>query len=200
MAEKTPYASNNGAKPGLGHDAMTTDEVKAWFVREVLPLEAMLMHFLQKNWRNRSDLEDFRQDVYEHVLEAAERELPERAKPFVFTTARNLLISRLRKENIVPIEIVADLDVLGIAADEPAQDRSLLARDVLRRLQSALDHLPPRCREAVILKRIEGLSQREIARRMGISEKVVGNYVAEGMSVLADMVYGEQTGSGSAHE
>jgi len=197
MAEKTPYANNDGAKPGLGPDAMTTDEVKAWFVREVLPLEAMLMHFLQKNWRNRSDLEDFRQDIYEHVLEAAEREIPERAKPFVFTTARNLLISRLRKENIVPIEIVADLDVLGIAADEPAQDRSLFARDVLRRLQSALDRLPPRCREAVILKRIEGLSQREIAHRMGISERVVGNYVADGMSVLADMVYGEQTDSGS---
>ena len=102
------------------------------------------------------------------------------------------LSSRLRKENIVPIEIVADLDVLGIAADEPTQDRNLFARDVLRRLQSALERLPPRCREAVILKRIEGLSQREIAQRMGISEKVVGNYVAEGMSVLADMVYGEQ--------
>ena len=197
MAEKTPYANNDGAKPGLGRDAMITDEVKAWFVREVLPLEAMLMHFLQKNWRNKSDLEDFRQDVYEHVLEAAEAEIPERAKPFVFTTARNLLVSRLRKENIVPIEIVSDLDVLGTVADEPGPDRNLFARDLLRRLQLALDHLPPRCREAVVLKRIEGLSQREIAQRMGISEKVVGNYVAEGMCVLADMVYGEHTDSGS---
>lgn len=197
MAEKTPDSNNDGAMPRLAGDAVTTAEVKAWFVREVLPLEAMLMHFLQKNWRNRSDLEDFRQDVYEHVLEAAETEIPERAKPFVFTTARNLLISRLRRENIVPIEIVADLEVLGLAADEPTQDRSLFARDLLRRLQAALDHLPPRCREAVILKRIEGLTQREIAQRMGISEKVVGNYVAEGMSVLADMVYGEQTDSGS---
>jgi RNA polymerase sigma-70 factor (ECF subfamily) len=198
MAEKTPDVNNERAMPRRADDAMSAAEVKAWFVREVLPLESMLMHFLQKNWRNRSDLEDFRQDVYEHVLEAAEKQIPERAKPFVFTTARNLLISRLRKENIVPMEIVADLDVLGIAADEPTQDRSLFARDVLRRLQAALDRLPPRCREAVILKRIEGLSQREIARRMGISEKVVGNYVAEGMSVLADMVYGEQTENGGA--
>ncbi len=191
MAEKTPDTNNEGANPRLADDSVTTAQVKAWFVREVLPLEAMLMHFLQKNWRNRSDLEDFRQDVYEHVLEAAEVEIPDRAKPFVFTIARNLLISHLRKANIVPIEVVADLDVLGIAADEPGPDRNLFARDLLRRLQAALDHLPPRCREAVVLKRIEGLSQREIAQRMGITEKVVGNYVAEGMCVLADMVYGE---------
>lgn len=197
MVDKTPETKNDGGMPRRAGDAVTTPQVKAWFVREVLPLEAMLMHFLQKNWRNKSDLEDFRQDVYEHVLAAAEVEIPERAKPFVFTTARNLLISRLRRENIVPIEIVADLDVLGLAADEPGPDRSLFARDLLRRLQAALDHLPPRCREAVVLKRIEGLSQREIAQRMGISEKVVGNYVAEGMCVLADMVYGEQTESRS---
>jgi len=132
MVEKTPDTKNDGGTPRRAGDAVTTAQVKAWFVREVLPLEAMLMHFLQKNWRNKSDLEDFRQDVYEHVLEAAETEIPERAKPFVFTTARNLLISRLRKENIVPIEIVSDLDVLGTVADEPGPDRNLFARDLLR--------------------------------------------------------------------
>jgi RNA polymerase sigma factor (sigma-70 family) len=195
MAEKTPDADDVAAALRLLRGFVPVAQTKAWFVREVLPLEAMLMHFLQKNWRNRSDLEDFRQDVYEHVLKAADIEIPERARPFLFSVARNLLISRLRKESIVPIEIVSDLDVLGIAADEPGPDRNVFARDVLRRLQAALDHLPPRCREAIILKRVEGLSQREIAQRMGIGEQVVANYVTQGMCVLADMVYGEHAGS-----
>ena len=89
------------------------------------------------------------------------------AKPFVFTTARNLLIDRVRREQIVPIEAVADLDALGIAADEPGPDRSVIAREELRRLQAALDRLPPRCREAVVLQQIEGLSRREIASAHG---------------------------------
>ncbi|HEY5238958.1 MAG TPA: RNA polymerase sigma factor [Rhizomicrobium sp.] len=195
MAEKPPDTSNENTNASQMGGPLAAARAKAWFVHEVLPLEAMLMHFLQKNWRNRSDLEDFRQDVYEHVLKAADSDIPERAKPFVFTIARNLLISRLRKESIVPIEIVSDLDMLGYAADEPGPDRNVFARDVLRRLQAALDHLPPRCREAIVLKRIEGLSQREIAQRMGISEQVVANYVAQGMCVLADMIYGEHIGS-----
>jgi len=156
------------------------------------------MHFLQKNWYNKSEIEDFRQDIYERVLEAAETQIPDRAKPFLFSTARNLLIDRLRREAIVPIEAVADLDMLGVAADEPGPDRTLFARDLLRRLQAALDQLAPRCREAVVLKRIEGLSQREIAARMGISEQAVANHVAHGMCVLADMVYGEHDDARSA--
>lgn len=42
---------------------MTALEVDAWFVREVLPLEAVLMQYLRRNWRDRSDLEDIRQDI-----------------------------------------------------------------------------------------------------------------------------------------
>jgi RNA polymerase sigma-70 factor (ECF subfamily) len=92
---------------------------------------------------------------------------------------------------VVPIEVVSDVDMLGIAADEPGPDRNVFARDVLRRLRIAIDRLPPRCREAVILKRIDGLSHREIAQRMGIGEQVVANYVMHGMCVLADWVFGD---------
>jgi RNA polymerase sigma factor (sigma-70 family) len=192
MNEKTPESKSEGADPRRAGAAVTTAQAHAWFVREVLPLEAMLTRYLKRNWHNASEIEDFRQDIYERVLEAAEASVPERTRSFVFLTARNLLIDRMRKEAVVPIEAVAELDALDIAADEPGPDRSLFARDLLRRLQAALDQLPPRCREAVVLKRIEGLSQREIAGRMGISEQAVANHVARGMCVLADVVYGEQ--------
>ncbi len=194
MAEKTFDTEHDGSRPSRTDIAVSTAEVRAWFIREILPLELKLMHFLQKNWRNKSDIEDFRQEVYENILEAAETKIPEHAKPFLFVTARNLLINSLQRENVVPIEAVADLDALEVAADEPGPDRSAFARDLLRRLQSALDSLPPRCREAVTMKRIEGLSSREIALRMGISEQSVANHVAHGVSVLAEKVYGPEEG------
>ncbi len=170
---------------------MTAFEVDAWFVREVLPLEAALMEFLQHNWRNRSDIYDFRQEIYIRVFEAALREIPDRPKQFVFATARHFLIDRVRHERIIPIEAAADLEALEVAADTPAPDRAVLARDELRRLQAALDRLPPRCREAVVLGRIEGLSRSEIATRMGVAESAVSKYLSTGIRTLVEIFYGE---------
>src|SRR5450432_1570834 len=79
-------------------------DVDAWFEREVLPLEAALMQFLQHNWRNKSDITDLRQVIYVRVYESALQGLPASPKAFLFATARNLLIRRLRREQIVPIE------------------------------------------------------------------------------------------------
>jgi RNA polymerase sigma factor (sigma-70 family) len=168
---------------------VAVSDVGVWFVREVLPLEGALMQFLRRSWRNRSDVEDLCQDVYVRVYEAAQKQIPDPVKPFVFTTARNLLINRVRREQIVPIESIGDLGALDIAADEPGPDRNVMAREELRRLQAALDSLPPRCREAVTLRKIEGLSRREIAARMGISEDTVHRHLTDGRYALADLLY-----------
>jgi RNA polymerase sigma factor (sigma-70 family) len=174
-----------------GHAPAAAAEVDDWFAREVLPLEAALMQFLQHNWRNQSDIADLRQDVYVLVYEAALRALPHQPRQFLFTTARNLLINRVRREQIVPIEAAVDLDALEVAIDTPGPDRTVLARDELRRLQLALDRLPPRCREVVIMGQIEGLTGREIAMRLGIAEGTVSEHLAKGMRALADILYGE---------
>jgi RNA polymerase sigma-70 factor (ECF subfamily) len=170
---------------------MTASPAEDWFVREVLPLEAALMQFLQHNWRNKADIADLRQDVYVQVFDAAHTKIPDNAKAFVFQTARNLLINRLKREHIVPIEAVADVEALNAAIETPGPERNIIARDELRRLQAALDRLPPRCREAVVLGRIEGLSGREIAARMGITEQAVSAHLINGVRALVNEIYGD---------
>ena len=161
-------------------------------MREVLPLESILMLFLRQNWRNRAEIADLRQEVYMRVYEAALKEIPDQTKAFVLTTARNLIIDRVRRESVIPFEIVTDLEALGVASEQPGPERAIIARDALRRLTTALDQLPPRCREAVTLRKIEGLSRREIASRMGIAEFTVNRHLTEGMRALADILYGEE--------
>ena len=188
MAE-APGTDRGGTRRDASMSASAAEE---WFVREVLPLEAALMRFLQHNWRNKADIADLRQEVYVHVFDAAQKEIPAHARAFVFQIARNLLINRLRRLQIVPIEAVADVDALGAAFDAPGAERAVIARDELRRLQTALDRLPPRCREAIILGRIEGLTGRAIAERMGISEQAVSVHLINGMRALVDEVYGSE--------
>jgi RNA polymerase sigma-70 factor (ECF subfamily) len=177
---------------------MSTPGVNEWFVREILPLETQLMQFLRRGWRNSNDVEDLCHDVFVHIYEAARREIPHPARPFAFAVARNLLVDRIRRENIVSIEAVADMEELGITLDEPGPDRTAIARQELRRLQAALARLPDKWRQTVVMRKIEGLSRPEIAVRLGVAEPTVSQYLAQGMAALADYFANDPADTGGA--
>lgn len=171
---------------------MSASAALAWFLQEVLPLETILMRYLRHNWRDQSDIEDLLQDVYVRVFEAARREIPEKTKAFVFTTARNLLVDRVRERRVVPMDAVSDLDALGVAIDTTSPDQNLIARDELRLLREAIEMLPPRYRDVIVMRKIEDLPRSAIASRLGVAETTVSIYLAEGISALSDIVYGDQ--------
>jgi RNA polymerase sigma factor (sigma-70 family) len=171
---------------------MTDAALDAWFVAQVLPLEAPLERFLRRHSAAVDDIADLRQEVYLRVYNAARKSPPLLTKPFVFMTARNLLRDRARRERIVSIEAVADLEALHVIDEDAIADRVVSARQELRQLQAALDRLPPRCREVVMLRKIHGLPQREVAQRMGITEDTVERQVSKGVRALAAALFGEQ--------
>ena len=174
---------------------MTRENADDWFVTEVLPLEGTLERFLRRNWRDEDEIADLRQEVYARVLVAWRVGKPDSAQAFVLSTARNLLIDRARRARIVSIETFADMDAVEIVVESGDIDRHLMARSELRLLQTALELLPPRCREVVQLRKIDGLSQREVATKMGITEDTVERQVAKGVRALAAAI--ANTGSGS---
>jgi RNA polymerase sigma factor (sigma-70 family) len=164
---------------------MADRPIDDWFMREVLPLEPMLTRFLQRNWRNEAEISDLRQEAYARVYEAAQRERPLLVKPFLFQITRNLMIDRLRRQSVVNLESMVDFDWLNVSDDKPSSEAYVAARQELRLLQAALDKLPPRCRQVVLLRKVEGLSQKEVAKHMGITIETVENQVAKGMRLLA---------------
>ena len=161
-------------------------------MREVLPLEPMLTRFLQRNWRNDAEITDLRQEAYARIFEAAQRERPVLVKPFLFQVARNLMIDRLRKQSVVSLETMADFDWLNVSDDKPSAESTVTARQELRLLQAALDGLPPRCRQVVVMRKVEGLSQKEVAKQMGITIETVENQVAKGMRLLTQALAGRR--------
>jgi RNA polymerase sigma factor (sigma-70 family) len=187
----TPTAGRNGDSDRPNGRVATGDAVSIWFVREILPLEAILMHYLHHNWRNAGDIADFRQEIYTRVFAAAQDGIPTNAKSFLLTTARNLLIDLVKHKRVVPIEVVADVEALNVAVDTAGPERTVISRDELRHLQAALDRLPARAREAFTLAFLEDLSAQEIAARMGVSRAMVSKHLASGLRTLTDMLYGE---------
>lgn len=164
--------------------------LNAWFCREVLPLERALTGFIRRNWRVDADVTDLRQDIYERALTGARAGIPTHTRHYLFTVARNHLINRARRGQVVSIELVADMGSLELEFDRFGTDEQLSAREELRRTQQGLDRLPPRCREVVWLRKVEGLSTRETAERLGISVHTVEKQITQGMRALVDYMIG----------
>jgi RNA polymerase sigma-70 factor (ECF subfamily) len=171
------------------------DSLDDWFAREILVHEGALMAFLHRAWPDRAEIHDLRQEAYVRVYEAAGRCRPTTPRAFLFTTARHLITDRLRRGRVVSIEPVGDLDALNVLIDEVSPERRLDAHQTLHRLATAFDRLPPRCREVMWLRRVGELPQKEVAARLGISEKTVEKQVAKGVRLLAGYFYG----NGQAH-
>ena len=168
----------------------------AWFTHEILVHEAALLHYLGRHWPHRDELHDLRQEVYVRVYRAAGQALPQQPRAFLFTTARHLLADRARRQRVVSIEPMGDFEPSHVLFDDVSPERWCGGRQALMRLAEALDRLPDRCREVVWLRRVEELSQKEVAMQLGISEKTVEKHIAKGMRLMAAHLLGDDAGAG----
>jgi len=172
-----------------------------WFAEEILPHEAVLTRYLARVWGKPADIGDLRQDIYVRVYAGAAQQRPHNPKAFLFATARNLMTDRLRRGRIVSIDFTQDLESLDVLIDQVSPEQRLSARQELRRLSDALDALPNNCRDVIWLRRVEGLSQQETARRLGMKEGTVESHLSRGVRALAKVVFGSaRTGSDADDE
>lgn len=144
--------------------------------------------------------EDLRHDIYIRVLEFAETQRPSAPKAFLFTTARNLLIDRARRDRIVAIDLVEDLDVLNVLVDTVSPERQISGRQQIQRLSRILERMPEKSRKVFQMRRIEGLPQREVAISLGLSEAAVEKHVHRGLRLLSNALYGETSKQGTVDQ
>ena len=161
-----------------------------WFTEEILVHEEALQRYLHRCWPHRDEVPDLRQDVYARVYQAAGKGLPQQPKAFLFATARHLMADRARRARVVSIQPMGDFEPSHVLVDDVSPERWCGGRQALKRLADAFDRLPDRCREVVWLRRVEELSQKDVALRLGISEKTVEKHIAKGMRLLAGQLFG----------
>lgn len=148
-------------------------EQARWFVDEVLPHEPRLKAWLRARFPRLGDLDDVVQEAYTRLLGAHASGPVASPKAFLFVTARNLALNRLRHLRIERPEGLAEIDpasVLDDGADVPEQ---ITRAEDLQLLIDAIQSLPERCRQIMTLRKIYGLSQREVAVRLELSEHTV---------------------------
>lgn len=149
---------------------------------------AELRSFLTARLRCEQTAADLTQEVFVRLLgqEAAAIANP---LALAYRIARNLLVDHHRGRR--PDSGDGDepcFDEMTGSAPDP-QDVAA-ARQRLDRLESAIARLPPQCRRAFVLNRLEGLSQAQVAERMGISRQVVERHIAKALVLLREQVDG----------
>lgn len=160
------------------------------------------MRFLSQRARAiAADTQDLRHDVYVRVLEAARVARPASPQAFLFATARNLLIDRARRDRVVRIDFLDDLEALNVLVDNVSPERQMSGRQQLQRVSRLFDRLPGRCREVLWLRRIDGLGGKDVATRLGLAEATVEKHLFRALRLLADALYGsDRAHEGSPHE
>ena len=127
------------------------------------------------------DVDDVVHESYLRILKQKAVAPIQSARALLFTVARHLALDHLRSARRSPVQAVADLSAVEVQDTRPRVSSAVSKNEKIRLLTEAIDALPAKCREVVVLRKLKLLSQKEVAARLNISEKGVENQLARGL-------------------
>ncbi|WP_419814550.1 RNA polymerase sigma factor [Glacieibacterium sp.] len=155
-----------------------------WLSREILPHEAAVRRWLSRAL-DTTAVEDIIQESYCRIAGLRCTDHIFNGRAYFFQTARSLVLQQMRRSRVVRIDTVAELDALPLAHNEPSPERITAGRRELARVMDLIGRLPDRCRQVIEMRKIQGLSQRDVASILGVSEHVIENDVIKGLKEIS---------------
>lgn len=150
------------------------------------PLCLYALHYLH----DLDEAEDVVQDCFVRLLEAEKRDAnssvsslsmsnPQNLKSFLYASVRNACIDKLRRKNPI-VQDISPSDLSGVISDEQAVDSASREAE----LWTAIEQLPERCREIFLMSKRDGMTYREIAEELCLSEKTVEHQISKALKTL----------------
>ncbi len=174
-----------------------SDERALWLARHILPHEPALRRWLRRLAAPAVEVDDVVQETYAVLAALASVDHIRDPRAYFYTAARSVLLQQVRRARIVAIDSVAEIDSLRIQQESPTE-AAVSERQQLARLARLIARLPGKCRQAFVLRKIHGCSQREIAQRMGISENTVEKHIGKGLRLLMQAMAEGECGADAA--
>lgn len=147
-------------------------------------LRSPLLRFFQRRVRSPMDAEEMVQDLFVRLLRRADLFSLENVDAYVFEAAANIARDRGRYDQARGRGRHVEINEIVTESEEPGAERIVAGKQRLKRLLAALEALPPRARQVVVLRRFENLTYPQIAARLGISVSAVEKHMVRAMSAL----------------
>ena len=171
-------------------------DVIAWVGSNIVPHEAELRARLRRMAVAENEIGDIVQDAYLKIAHLEGVGHIRSGRAYFFATARSVLLDKIRRDRIVRIESLSEMDALGLVDDDPGPERRASARLELQRVSQLIADLPDRCREIFEMRRVYGLPQREIAERLGLPEHIIEAQAVRGLRLLMKAVAKQESERG----
>ena len=160
-------------------------ELSLWFETEVQPHRPALRAWLLARFPTLPDVDDFVQESFARLMQAYAAGPIRSARALLFTTARNLALDAVRRQRVVAFEpITADTDP-SVLMDRTDVVAAVAKQQEIELLTKAIQTLPERMRQIFTLRTAYGLTQKQIAERLSVSESTVEKQMAAGIRQCA---------------
>jgi RNA polymerase sigma-70 factor (ECF subfamily) len=155
-----------------------------------------LLRFLTGRLASEQDAREVAQEAYVRLLQLDRPEGVSFLKAFLFKTAANLAIDRVRRRRFADHRghYLFDLDM-----ESSAESTTSVAEDASVTM-AALAELPARQRMAFLLSRLDGLGSTEIAARLGVTDRAVRKYLVRALLHLRNRLQRAHEPPGFTHE
>ncbi len=161
-------------------------EQSRWFSLEVQPHERALRAYLQARFPLLRDADDVIQETYTRVLREQAAGRIRHARAFMFTAARNIALDFFRRRRHVELESITHSAAANVVETAPHAADAINQQQELEILAAAVQTLPHRCRQVIMLRYLKGSSYKEIAATLGISTETVKTHMAKGVKLCGD--------------
>lgn len=159
-------------------------EIVAWVGSQMLPHESDVRRWLRKRVASDAAIDDIVQEAYCRVAALSSIAHIDNGRAYFFRAVSSIFIDQLRRARVVRIDSVTEIGSLNVVDEEPSPERVVSARRDLARVKRLIEDLPAKCRRIMELRRIDGLPQREVAERLGVTENVVEAQSIRGLRLV----------------
>lgn len=150
--------------------------------------KSSLKYYISGYVVNPEDVDDVCQEAFLRTYQSSLSSEVKSPKSFMFRVAKNLIISDFRRASTRLNEYVEDIDIVDSVIELDDLENNVMAREKLGIMCEAIAALPNKCRQVVVMRKVYGLSTKDIAKRMNITTSTASNYITKGMCAYNDAI------------
>jgi RNA polymerase sigma factor (sigma-70 family) len=152
--------------------------VLAAFAVHQIPLKRFIARFM----RNASDVEDIAQETFLRAFSVEQRRAIEQPKSFLYRIAKHIALNQLKQKSRQITSYIEDSSASTVIPLAGSAEEEAIAGQTLGLHCDAVASLPPQCRQVYLLRKVHGLSHKEIADHLGIAVSTVEKHLIKGVA------------------